>query len=66
MFLFVWGFSSQTRIFHLVLDVTITGEELQMLTHVRHSWPMISDGSSMCHTNCDTDQSFIMVISEDP
>ena len=37
--LFVFSFLS--RIFHSYGDVTITGEELQILTYVRHAWPCI-------------------------
>ena len=39
---------------------------LQISTYTRHSWPLISEGSLACHTYCDKDQPFIMVISEDP
>ena len=38
--LFVWGFSSYSRIFYSYGDVTITGEGLQILTFARHSWPL--------------------------
>ena len=31
-----------------------------------HSWQLSSEGSSVCHTYCDTEHPFIMVISEDP
>ena len=64
--LFVWGLSSHSRIFHSYGDVTITGEGLQILTYARHSWPLSSEGSLACHTYCDTDHPFIMVISKDP
>ena len=33
---FVWGFSSQTIIFHSYGDVAVTGEMLQILTYARH------------------------------
>ena len=36
------------------------------LTYARHSWPLSSEDSLACHTNCDTGNPFIMVISEDP
>ena len=37
--LFVWGFfSPHSRIFHLLEDVIIDGEELQILTYARDSW----------------------------
>ena len=64
--LFVWGFSSHSRIFHLYGDLTIAGEGLQILTYARHSWPLNSECSIASHTCCDTDQSFLMVIYEDP
>ena len=34
--LFVWGFSSHSRIFHPYGDITIVGEGLQILTYARH------------------------------
>ena len=37
--LFVWGFSSHSRIFHSFGDVTIVGGGLQLLTYDQHSWP---------------------------
>ena len=61
-YLFVCGFSSNSRIFHLYGDVTIASEELQILTFGRHSWPLNSDSSLACHTYCH----FIIVISEHP
>ena len=44
------GFSSHLKNFHSCGDVTITGEELQILTCARHSWPLSSEGSLACHT----------------
>ena len=35
-YLFVWGFSSNSRIFHSYGDFTIAGEGLQILTYARH------------------------------
>ena len=72
MFIF-WGFlcveliyiSSHSRIFHSYGDVTFASEGLQILTYPRHLWPLSSEGSLTCHTYCDTDLPFIMVISED-
>ena len=62
--MFVWGFfwslSSHWRYFHSYGDDTIAVEWLQILTYDRHSWPLSSVGSLMCHTHCDTG------ISEDP
>ena len=43
--LFVWGFTSHSRIFHSYWDVTIIVEGLQILTYTRHSWPLSSKGS---------------------
>ena len=63
--LFVWGFSSHSRIFHSFEDVTIAGEGLQILTYARHSWPLSSEGSWACNTYCHTGHLFIMVISKD-
>ena len=64
--LFVWGFSSNSRIFHSCGDVTIAGEGLHILTYARYLWPMSSDGSLACHTFSNTGYPFIMIISEDP
>ena len=44
-FVFVWGFTFDSRIFHSYGDVTIPGEGLQNLTYARHSWPLSSEGS---------------------
>ena len=52
--LFVWYLSSHSRILHLYGDATIIGERLQMLTYARHLWPLRSEGSSACHTYCET------------
>ena len=35
--LFVWGLSSNSKIFHSYGDASITGEGLQILTYARHS-----------------------------
>ena len=64
--LFVWGFSSHSRIFHSHGDVTIAGEGLQILTYARHSWSLSNESSLACHNYCDMGHPFIMVISEDP
>ena len=65
--LFVWGFSSHSRIFHSYEDVTIAGKGLQFSSScARHSWPLCSESSLPCHTYCYTGHPFIMVISEDP
>ena len=63
--LFVWFFS-HSRIFHSYGDVTIAGEGLQILNYARHLWLLSSEGYVACHTYCDTEHPFIMLISEDP
>ena len=62
---FFVSFFSHSRIFPFFGDVTIAGEELQILTYARHLWPLSSEGSLACQTYCDTGQPFIMVISQD-
>ena len=52
--LFVWGFSSHSRIFNSYGDVTFAGEGLQILTYAQHSCPLSSEGSLACNTYCDT------------
>ena len=66
--MFIWSLWSHSRIFHSYGNVTIAGEELQILTYARHSWPLSSEGliSLTCHTHWDAGLPFIMVISEDP
>ena len=51
---------------HLIGDVTIAGEELQIFTYARHLWPLSSEVSLPCHIYCDTGHPFIMVIDENP
>ena len=57
---------SHSRIFNWYGDVTTTDERLQIFTFTRHSWPLSSEVTLACHTYCDTEHPFIMVISEDP
>ena len=64
--LFVWRFSSHSRIFHSYGDVTMTGEGLQILTYAWHVWSLSREGSLACHTYCYMGHPFIMVIFEDP
>ena len=52
--------------FPLIGDVTIAGEELQILTFARHLWLLSSEGSLACRTYCDEGHPFMMVISEYP
>ena len=40
--MFVWDLSTHKRMFQ-----SITGEGLQILTYVRHSWPLSHEGSLM-------------------
>ena len=47
--LYVWAFSSQSRIYHSYGDVTIAGEGLQILTCAWHSWSLSNEGSLACH-----------------
>ena len=54
IWLFVWGYSSHSGVFHSYGDAIIASEGLQILTYVRHSWPFSSKGSLACHTYCDT------------
>ena len=60
-----WVFRS-TREFFTHGDVTMTGEGFQVLTYARHLFALSSEGSSACHTYCETGHPFIMVISENP
>ena len=62
VFLSVWEFSSHSRIVYSYGEVTIAGEELQILTYE----PLSSEGSLACPIYCDRGHSFIMIISEDP
>ena len=64
--LFVWGLSSNSRIFNSYLDVIITCDGLLILTYAWLSWSLSSKGSLACHTYCGTGHPFIIVISEDP
>ena len=65
--LFDWSYSSHSRIFHPVGDVTIAGEGLQILTYDRYLWPLSREDSAACHNYCETGYLFIMVaISKDP
>ena len=45
-------------------DSTITGEGLQILTFARQSWPLSSEGSLACHTECDTGIRLLPSISQ--
>ena len=65
--LFSLGFFVPTREFFTYLhgDVTMTGEELKILTYARHSWSFSSKGSLACHTYSDKGHPFMIGISED-
>ena len=54
--LFVWGFSSNSRIFHSYGDVTIAAKGCKLS----------SEDSLACHTYCDTWHPLVRVISENP
>ena len=60
--MFVCGFTSHLRIFYSYGDITITGEGLQILTYIRPSWLLSSEGSLACHTFFDKGHPFIMII----
>ena len=47
--LFVWSFSSHSRIVHTFADITIVGEGLHILTYARHLWPLSSEFFSVPH-----------------
>ena len=51
---------------HSYEDVTITGEELNILKYAFELWPFSSEGPSVWHTYCDTGHLFMIVISDDP
>ena len=55
---------SHSKIFHSYRDVTFAGKWLQILTYVRHLWPLSSESSLACQTYYDTGHLFMMVISE--
>ena len=63
--LFLWGLSSQSRIFHSFRNVAITGEGL-LLTSTRNSWLLSSEGSLTCHTYIDMVHLIIMVSDRGP
>ena len=64
VFLFVLGFSSQSRIFHSYGDVTTTAVKgCKFLTYARHLWPLSSDSFLAFIPYCNTGHPFIMVIS---
>ena len=64
VFLFVLGFSSQSRIFHSYGDVTTTAVKgCKFLTYARHLWPLSSDRFLAFSPHCNTGHPFIMVIS---
>ena len=73
-FLFVWCFSSQSRIFYSYGDVTLpaNGCKFWPILGTYDHWAVIKGyyqvikGYSTCHTYCDTGHPFKMVISEDP
>ena len=65
-YLFVYSFSSHSRILHSFGDVTINGEGMQILTYALHLWSLSSDASLACHTYYDTGHPFIMVSTKDP
>ena len=65
--MFVWVFSSRSRIFNRILwrRHHCRWRAAIFFTYARHSWPLSSEGSLVCHTYCDKGHPFIMVIFED-
>ena len=57
---FVWGLISNSRMFYSHVDISITGERIQLLTYTLNSWPLSSEGSLTCYTYCDTGHTFIL------
>ena len=57
LFVYFWGFSFHSRIFHSYGNVTITREGQQILTYASHSWTLRSEGSLACYTYCGKVQS---------
>ena len=45
--------------------VTMTGEGVHILTYTRHSWPLSGECSLTCHTLCNKEYPFILVIFKD-
>ena len=45
---FVFGFTPHSRIVHTHGDITITGGGFQIITFIRHSWPLSSEVSWAC------------------
>ena len=62
VYLLVKGLTSHSRLFHSYEDATISVAGLQILTYTRHSWPLSIEGPLVCHTNCDTEHPFKIVI----
>ena len=60
LYMFVWGFSSHSRIFHSYGDITLPVKGYKNFTY---TWPVSNEGSFEYHTYCGKGHSFIMVIS---
>ena len=56
----LFGVLRPTQEFFTHMEI-ITGEGLQILTYARYSWSWSSEGSTACHTSCDTGHPFIAV-----
>lgn len=67
MLIFVLFVFRSTRQFITCLEITVTGEGLQISAHTRHAWLLSSKGSLAYHKHSDTGYEFIMFIhvSED-
>ena len=65
LFVCLFAFSSNSRIYHSYVDVIMTGEGLHILTYDQHLWPLRSEDSLAYHTYCNTGHPFIKIIFED-
>ena len=64
LFVCLFWIFHRTREFFIRMETSSL--RLQIYTYVQHPWPSSSEGSLACHTYCDTEYPFIMVISVDP
>ena len=65
-FISVWGFRPTQEFFTHMETSRLLVKGCFSFYYARHLWPLSSEGSLACHTYCDTEHPFIMVISEDP
>ena len=62
MIFYVFGVYRPTREYFTHMETSA----LPVKGYARHSWPVSNEGSLACHSFCDTRNSLIMAISEDP